>query len=303
MRRAGAEARRESRRLVKSLCEENTPAMMALKNSRLCDFGERETPFEEALRKFSSLALNQTTFPLVRGSAYDIRGQQPMGRDPGEENEVTGSLSTQGQNCHQVATASSSLTSRATQTQEDKQTAAVQTTSNINPADQKDATKIVLEKSGSYGTNQGSVPKTLKTHHRRTSVHSHQHAFQVLPQTQPYNLMPKKPYFTEAAGAHYHGTSQLQDLHSLHLSTQVSTQQEMSLPGLAVLPEYKRDARRSLRSNLRSAKSTPHLYHQPKNTLVNVPQPHLCVNNNRMGPVHVQQLHGLPLAQTFSTLV
>merc|ERR1712038_482676 len=141
-----------------------------------------------------------------------------MGRDPVEENEVPGSLSDEHQNCHQVATASSSLTSRATQTQEDRQTAAVQTTSNINPADQKDATKIVLEQSGSYVTNQSSVPKTLKTHHRRTSVHSHQHAFQALPQTQPYNLMPKEPYFTGAARADYHGTSQLQDLHSLHLS-------------------------------------------------------------------------------------
>lgn len=310
MRRAGAEARRESRRLVKSLCEESTPAMMALKNSRLCDFGERETPFEEALRKFSTLALSQTTIPLVRGSAYDVGGQQPMVRNTVEENEVTGSFSQEGQTCHQVETASSSLTSRATQTQADnRQTAAVQTTSNINPIDQNDVTKIVLEKSGSYVTNHCSVPKTLKTHHRRTSVHSHQHAFQVVPQTQPYNLMPKKAHFTGATKADYHRTSQLQDLHSLHLSTQVSTQQELSLPGLAVLPEYKRDTRRSLRSNLRSAKSTPHLYHQskvyhqPMNTLVDIHQPHLGVNNNRMGPVHVQQLHGLPLAQTFSTLV
>ena len=216
-----------------------------------------------------------------------------MVRNPVEQNEVTGSFSQKGQNyC--------SLTSRATQTQEDRQTAAVQTTSNINPIDQKDATKIVLEKSGSYGTNQSSVPKTLKTHHRRTSVHSHQHAFQALPQTQPYNLMPRKPYFTGACGAHYYGTSQLQDLHSLHLSTQVSTQQEMSLPGLAVLPENKRDARRSLRSNLRSAKSTPHLYHQSKNILFNVPQPHLGVNNHRGS---VGQPHGLPLADSFSTLV
>ena len=70
-----------------------------------------------------------------------------MARDPVEENEVPGSLSDENQNC-QVATASSSLTSRATQTQEDRQTAAVQTTSNINPVDQNDVTKIVLEKSG-----------------------------------------------------------------------------------------------------------------------------------------------------------
>merc|ERR1719234_613360 len=99
-------------------------------------------------------------------------------------------------------------------------------------------------------------------------------------------------------GGEYHVANdklkKLQDLQSPHLSMQVLPQQGYARPGLAVLPKYKRDSRRS---NLRSSKSTPHLYLQAKKPSIDL-QPYI---RDPRSMNHMLHLNGLP--QTFSTLV
>lgn len=280
IRRSGAEARRESRRLVKSMCDENTQSTLGDKNPSLCDLGERETPFLVALRKFSSLASSQTKIPTARSWIYETNGNQDSLKGncstaPSVEDTLTG-----------APRAFNSLITRATQTEEERQSAAVQTAlkTNIEPASSSDVNH-----------NSTLLPsKNFKTHQRRTSIHSRQHAFQLPPHNQPHVVILQQPRI----GGECHDVAndkvkKLQDLQSPHLSMQVLPQRGYAQPGLAVLPKYKRDARRS---NLRSSKSTPHLYLQAKKPSIDL-QPYLR-DPRPMGHMH---LNGLP--QTFSTLV
>ena len=286
IRRSGAEARRESRRLVKSMCDENTQSTLGSKNPSLCDLGERETPFLVALRKFSSLASSQTKIPMARSCiSYETNGNQDL---------VKGKYSTAPtvEDASTVAPlAFNSLITRATQTEEERQSAAVQTALKTNMVEPTGMTAS----SSDVDQNFSMVPsKTVKTHQRRTSIHSRQHAFQLPPHNQPHVVMLQQS--GECHGAN-DKVKNLQDLQSPHLSMQVLPQQEYAQPGLAVLPKYKRDARRSLRSNIRSSKSTPHLYFQSKKPSVDL-QSYLH-DHRPMG--HMQHINGLP--QTFSTLV
>ena len=299
IRRSGAEHRRESRRLVKSMCDENTQSTLGAKNPSLCDLGERETPFLVALRKFSSLASSQTKIPMARSCiSYETNGNQDL---------VKGKYSTAPtvEDASTVAPlAFNSLITRATQTEEERQSAAVQTALNINMVEPTGIKINMVQptrmaaSSSDVNQNFSMVPsKTVKTHQRRTSIHSRQHAFQLPPHNQPHVVMLQQSRVRGECHGANDKVKNLQDLQSPHLSMQVLPQQEYAQPGLAVLPKYKRDARRSLRSNIRSSKSTPHLYLQSKKPSVDL-QSYLH-DHRPMG--HMQHINGLP--QTFSTLV
>ena len=286
IRRSGAEARRESRRLVKSMCDENTQSTLGSKNPSLCDLGERETPFLVALRKFSSLASSQAKIPMTRGYIYETSERQDSVK--GEK------LSTAAPSMEGALTVAprvfSSLVTRATQTEEERLSAAVQTALKLNMVEPA----RIPASASDINHNSTLVPsKTFKTHQRRTSIHSRQHAFQLPPHNQPHVVMPQQARIRGGCQVLNDKVEKLQDLQSPHLSMQVLPQQEYARPGLAVLPKYKRDARRSLRSNLRSSKSTPHLYLQPKKPPIDL-QPYL--HDSRL-------MHSIGLPQTFSTLV
>jgi len=288
-RRSGAEARRESRRLVKSLCEENAQDRLGAKNPSLCDLGERETPFLVAFRKFSSLALSQSKIPVATSCTYEkngMRGASVKGKNSCTSIDIA---------LTEAPKAFNSLITRATQTEEERQSAAVQTgsktmleptsvTPNVEPA-------IMITHASEVGvfnhsTSILAASKTVKTHQRKTSIHSRQQAFQLAPHLQPHvgNLHQANP------------SRKFHELQSPHLSMQVLPQQEYKWPGsgLEVLPKYKRDSRRS---NLRSSKSTPHLYLHTKKPSIDLP--HHFQDPRHMG--HKQLVSGLP--QTFSTLV
>ena len=294
MRRSGAEARRESRRLVKSMCDEDTQSTLGAKNPSLCDLGERETPFLVALRKFSSLALSQTKIPMARSCTYktNVREDSAKGKKahtpvPSIEDALT-----------VAPRAFNSLITRATQTEEERRSAEVQTSSTTTNIVLPARTTTASESSGFNHNSTLAASKTVKTHQRRTSIHSRQHAFQLPPHHQPHVVMLHQAHPTGTGDCQ--GTNdnakKLQDLQSPHLSMQVLPQQEYVWPGLGVgvLPKYKRDARRSLRSTLRSSKSTPHLYLQSKKPSIDL-QPY----PRPMG--QMQLVSGLP--QTYSTLV
>ena len=287
MRRSGAEARRESRRLVKSMCDENTQGILGAKNPSLCDLGERETPFLVALKKFNSLALSQTKIPMVRSCTYETNVRADLMKGKKSCTIVDNVLT-------EAPRAFNSLITRATQTVEERQSAAVQTGSKTNIM-----TQNTSEIGGFNHNTSSTASKTVKTHQRRTSIHSRQHAFQLPPHHQPHvgMLHQARPAGVggDCQGANDYARK-LQDLQSPHLSMQVLPQQEYIWPGLglSVVPKYKRDGRRS---NLRSSKSTPHLYLQSKKPSIDLQQPHQ--DPRHMG--HMQLVSGLP--QTYSTLV
>ena len=290
MRRSGAEARRESRRLVKSMCDENTQGTLGAQDPSLGDLGERETPFLVALRKFSSLALSQTKIPMATSCPYKTNVRE----DPMNGKKLVPSID---DSLTVAPRAFNSLITRATQTEEERRSAEVQTTSTTKEVQPARMTTDASEITGFNHNSTLTPSKTVKNHQRRTSIHSRQHAFQLPPHHQPHLAMLHQTRPTGTGGdCQGNNTTKLQDLQSPHLSMQVLPQQEYVWPGpgLAVLPKYKREARRSLRSNLRSSKSTPHLYLQSKKTSIDL-QPYAR-------PIGQMQLvSGLP--QTYSTLV
>ena len=295
MRRSGAEARRESRRLVKSMCDENTQGMLGARNPSLCDLGERETPFLVALKKFNSLALSQTKIPMVRSCTYETNVRADLMKGKKCYTTVDNVLT-------EAPRAFNSLITRATQTVEERQSAAVQTGPKPNMIELARMTPNASEVNGFNHNSSSTASKAVKTHQRRTSIHSRQHAFQLPPHHQPHvgMLHQARPAGVggDCKGAN-DNARKLQDLQSPHLSMQVLPQQEYIWPGLglSVVPKYKRDARRS---NLRSSKSTPHLYLQSKKPSIDLQQPHQDSRHiGHMG--HMQLVSGLP--QTYSTLV
>ena len=274
---------------------ENSQDTLGAKNPSLCDLGERETPFLVALRKFSSLALSQTKIPVARSST-NVREDSVKGKN---------SSTTVDEVLTEAPRAFNSLITRATQTEEEKQSAAVQTGSKANMTEvQFELARMTPTDGEINGCNQNSnlaASKTVnvKTHQRRTSIHSHQHAFQLPPHNQIHVGMLHQARPTTGIGGDCQDANvnvrKLQDLQSPHLSMQVLPQQENIWPGLslAVLPKYKRDVRRP---NLRSSKSTPHLDLQSKKPSIYL-QPHQ--DPRRIS--HMQLISGLP--QTYSTLV
>ena len=297
IRRSGAEARRESRRLVKSMCDENT---QGTNNSILYDVGERETPFSVALKKFSSLVSSQTKITMAEGWIYETKGREASVKtsyasDPSMKDATIEAPGT----FH-------SLITRSTQTEEERRSAAAQTESNRN--EMVNPTKKAANGSGNNGSDLSPIlvpSKTIKTHQRRTSIHSRQQAFKLPPHhSEVHNMRLERDSFTGTTrGAYYAAgakAEELQDLLSPHLSMQVLPQKEFVWPILTAPPKYKRNSTNSQRSNLRSAKSTPLLYlHENQLDLIH---PHQ--RNSRLighACMHAQHLSGLP--QSFSTLV
>ena len=161
VRRGGADGKRGARRLVKSMIEVGE---------------ERETPFSVALRKFNTLAKSQTQ---LAGEACLERSLESSGQ--AEESESFGERASPGvrervsewgiktATCpptwQDVRVSESpqplaALITRATQTEEERRSAAVQT-SPVKPA------------SGAGGGRWGGA----KTHQRRQSIHSRAQAF------------------------------------------------------------------------------------------------------------------------------
>ena len=174
VRRGGAEARRGSRRLVKSMIEVGD---------------ERETPFRAALRKFNSLAKSQTQLGdepcRERSLESSCQADESQGRASLNVRERVTEWGSRASTCssrweeevevvEEPPQPPSSLVTRATQTEEERRSAAVQTSP--------------LKAATTQGCWGSGGPKT---HQRRQSIHSRAQAFLNGDSRQPPSHIPR----------------------------------------------------------------------------------------------------------------